>query len=331
MSVLTSYNSNAQNLIAVHNASASTFYTSLDTAITYAQNGDTIYIPGGNFSLLSTITKRLHLIGVGHNVDSTVATNITQINSPVTLEGSASGGSLIGLNICSSVQFGTSASNQNITNYTISRCKMNYINLGYSHPSSAINNTIAENIIGYIDGITSQSNVLMNNFVGTIYNFSTNSTFKNNVIFGSYSLCSGAVSSCCTAVVGVTNSLFENNIFLNTPGNVTNSIFNNNLFNSVLNISGNIGVNNIFDQPQNSIFQNQTGNIYNTTHNYHLKPGCPGISAGIDGTDIGIYGGLSWKEGSIPSNPHVQFKNIPNATDANGNLPVNIKVAAQNH
>lgn len=45
---------------------------------------------------------------------------------------------------------------------------------------------------------------------------------------------------------------------------------------------------------------------------------------------MGIYGGSTpWKEGAIPSNPHIFFKNISNATDGSGNLPVQIKVSAQ--
>ncbi|MBK7853102.1 MAG: hypothetical protein IPJ66_18780 [Bacteroidetes bacterium] len=42
---------NAQNLIAVQNVGQSTFYSNIDSAITYAQAGDTIYFPGGNFNL----------------------------------------------------------------------------------------------------------------------------------------------------------------------------------------------------------------------------------------------------------------------------------------
>jgi hypothetical protein len=47
---------------------------------------------------------------------------------------------------------------------------------------------------------------------------------------------------------------------------------------------------------------------------------------------VGIYGGaFPWKEGSIPNTPHVTNKNIGHTTNSNGTLPVNIKVAAQDH
>ena len=72
----------AQNLIAVQNGGNPAFYTNLDTAITYAQNGDTVYIPGGVFNLGTSyhINKQIHIIGVGHYNDSCQATGITYIS-----------------------------------------------------------------------------------------------------------------------------------------------------------------------------------------------------------------------------------------------------------
>ena len=62
----------------------------------------------------------------------------------------------------------------------------------------------------------------------------------------------------------------------------------------------------------------------------HLLPGSPGVGAGSDGTDIGIYGtGSPWKPGNVPYNPHFRSANIAGATNPNGELPVNIRVAAQ--
>ena len=65
-------------------------------------------------------------------------------------------------------------------------------------------------------------------------------------------------------------------------------------------------------------------------NNYRLKSTSLGHNAGTDGTDIGIYGGVfPWKDGSMPSNPHIISKTIPGTTDASGNLNVNIKVEAE--
>ncbi len=86
-----------QNLIAVQNGNTPAFYTVLDSAIIYAQNGDTVYIPGGIFHLTVQVAKSLHIIGVAHNPDSNLATGMTKINGSLTLAHEASNGILIGV------------------------------------------------------------------------------------------------------------------------------------------------------------------------------------------------------------------------------------------
>jgi len=43
--------SHSQNIIAVQHGTSASFYTNIDSAITYADNGDSIYLPGGIFIL----------------------------------------------------------------------------------------------------------------------------------------------------------------------------------------------------------------------------------------------------------------------------------------
>ena len=51
---------------------------------------------------------------------------------------------------------------------------------------------------------------------------------------------------------------------------------------------------------------------------------------GTDDSQIGIYGGVyyPYKEGAVPSNPHIQLQNIAPST-TNGLLNVQIKAVAQ--
>jgi hypothetical protein len=308
----------AQNLIAVQNGGVPAFYLQVDSAIVHAQNGDTLYIPGGAWNITQPIHKSLHLIGVGHNPDSTIATFSTTLNGNVVLAKGADNGSLTGVIITGRIQGTTDT----VASYTVSRCHI-YGNIDLNQNYS--NFTFVENIFqganfngGFHDCSFFNNIILCNmNFVS----INANIMFKNNFFYG--------------FITGL-YSLFENNIFkwAYILSYVSNSTFNNNLF--VENISfpaGTIvGANNIVNQPWNSIFVNQTGYTFSYTDDYHLQPGCPGKNAGTDGTDIGIYGGsYPWKEGSVPFNPHVQYKNISGTTDQSGNLNVNIKVAAQDH
>ncbi len=56
----------AQKLIALHHAGTASFYTTPLAAYNAAANGDTLYIPGGNFDGF-VMQKSLTLIGAGHN------------------------------------------------------------------------------------------------------------------------------------------------------------------------------------------------------------------------------------------------------------------------
>lgn len=236
------------------------------------------------------------------------------------------GGSLTGLYTQDAIVFGNGTNDGNINNYNVSRCNVSYI---ASNSNLAANNLFYENIVRTnISMANAQSNAFYNNIIaGSLVNVGANNVFKNNTflspdLYGNPS--------------NILNSVFENNVFIsvNSLASFNNNIFNNNLFveNLTFPYNANIGSNNIVNQAQNSIFISQSGNTFSYNQNYHLKATSPGVNAGTDGKDIGIYGGLfPWKDGSVPNNPHIQSKTISGTTDQNGNLQINIKVKAQDN
>ena len=324
------YTAKAQNLIAVqHSGSIPAFYTSLDDAVTNAQNGDTIYLPGGAFTFSSgIINKELHIIGVGHNPDSTFATGMTKINvlNNIYLVSGANNSSFDGLYINNgNIYAGTNSSDEDVDNITIIRCHItgNILLSALSTNWVVSNNIIDRDIYGMYhsnNSIYAQSNYISNNIIEACYYFGPNNQFKNNFFFAYYFPLS-QFKSC----------VIENNLFQYSSLNVQSCTLNNNIFmgNYIL-PSDCIGSNNIINQTQSSIFVNYSGNGFSYTDDYHLKSTCAGKNAGTDGTDIGIYGGaFPWKEGSVPHNPHIINKTIGGTTNSNGALPVNIKVSAQ--
>lgn len=298
---------NAQNLIAVQNAGTPSFFLKITEAIESAQNGDTIYIPGGSFGDC-TINKRLHLVGVGHDPDSTKATLVTFIPY-VLFDTGSSGSTLTGIRIGDLI---IGNGSDEIKNLIISRC---YI-VDCSFNIKCSNITFIQNIILNVWGSNNRDISFSNNKIGSLRDFEYCS-FRNNIIL---SIPSGG---------GVSLSVFENNYF-GSSGIVYNSILNNNISYSGFNITTqNVGANNLFYQDAGSIFVKEDSD-FEYGNDYNLQSDCEGKNAGKDGTDIGIYGGaFPWKEGSLPFNPHYQKIQISPTTDNNGNLNVNIKVAAQ--
>lgn len=329
--IICSYFVKAQNIITVQNGGTPSFYSILDTAITHAQNGDTVYIPGGAWAVNNstlTIDKELHIIGMGHNPDSTITTGMTKINAAnLHLVSGANSSSLEGLYLIGFIYSGSSTSNEDVDNIKISRCRIDG-NIVLSRLSTDW--IVTENIInGYIHGASfstsqpyAQSNCFFNNIIEQqpVF-FGPNNIFRNNIM-----LSLGAAS--------ITSSVFENNIFITNNLGISSCTFNNNLcaFNYTI-PNDCIGDNNIINQTITSIFINFSGNgSFSYTDDYHLQSTCPGKNAGTDGTDIGIYGGnFPWKAGSVPFNPHFITKTISGTTNSNGSLPVNITIGAQDH
>ena len=88
--------------------------------------------------------------------------------------------------------------------------------------------------------------------------------------------------------------------------------------------------NNILGLAPATIFSNELDGKYQFTDNIHLAGGSPGEGAGSDGNDIGIYGSDSpYKPGGVPHNPHFRRIDVAPGTDASGNLPAQVRVAAQ--
>jgi len=319
----------AQNVIAVQNGGTPSFYTTLDSAILNAHNGDTLFLPGGTFTISVAVDKCLHIIGVGYSRELNMATDRTQISGNITLQNEASNGSLMGFELAGGITGG-----ENISNYLVRRCAFGGLNLSGNNS----NWTLIENHLqGFSIAAPTVSNCFFFNNIcngtfpyGSPFGFDS-SIFKNNIFLYNYWTTGWDIA----AIIRAINSLFENNIFISSNysmGGIANSELNNNLFvesEPFNNCGGCWGLNNnIVGQDPSSIFVDfQNGN-------YHIQETSPGKTGGKNGTEegaeVGIYGGLyPWKDGALPPNPHFQLIDVAPKVDAEGNLNVRIKVETQ--
>lgn len=324
VAIATSVTVHAQT-IALHSATGVQIIkgnTALATAYAAAQSGDTLYLSGGTFTPPSVFDKKLMIFGAGHYVDSTLATGKTFINGNLTLTENADLFYLEGVEITGTFAI---TNNHSVNNVTIKRCKMNGLftvpgNLSTpSHNLALIENVFANAI--YLNN--AQSAIVSNCIIQINLAWSYGNVIKNNIMLFPDAF----------AIHDGTNNQISNNIFIGGAlSNGAGNIYNNNLFvvaspqyGTTPTISGNYtGI------AQTAIFVNQTGNAFNYEHNYHLQN--PTTYLGTDGTQVGIYGGtFPYKEGAVPTNPHIQVKNIAPKTDANGNLQIQIQVGAQNN
>ncbi|MFO7790750.1 MAG: hypothetical protein R6V32_09280 [Bacteroidales bacterium] len=329
----------SQSQFVVQNGTAAV-YSNINDALTAADNGDTIYVPGSSFALSNTtIDKTLHWIGTGHYPGYTNATGVSRITSDLTFTGNCDGSSFEGIYFTGDLNFGSS--DNETENLLFKRCRIDGTltlrTITSDNPD--IGTYITECVLKNIDGQNGSNCVVEKSLIfGAIIDF-YQSLFNHNSHTpserGYYNR--ETISHCVSCT-------FTNNIFAAYSGlydGTSSCVLNYNLFKgssgSIADFSteryDNTGSNNIFDVSEDEIFEKITGDmwIFSYDNDYHLKTGCPGIGAASDGTNIGIYGSSKpCKEGAVPFYPHITQFEIDNEA-GNGQLGVSIKVEAQDH
>lgn len=317
--MMVSYWSNAQSPIMLCDSLGNTctpFYH-IDSAITAAVDGSYLYLPGGVFTFGTTINKRLHIIGSGYSLDSALITNTTQISGGFALGSNAAGSSFEGLYLTGAITGPTTTFINNVSfmyvncisismklsNSVIRSCILRTGSSGGNTFYSGINNEILNS---YIVDISQLSNSVIQNCNGIYYaNSSVLNLFKNN-IFDRYP------APLSSANVGSGNSLVYNVYTSTCTSGCISSIF---AANNVLMTEANVFA---------------AGSL--TTSNMQLLAGSAALTAGENGTEVGVFGGLfPFKKGGVPSNPHIYQKVISASTNINGQLPVQIKVRAEDY
>lgn len=324
-SVIAVSSTSAQKSVALHsNGTTTVFYG--DSPLTEAYNaslsGDTLYVSGGSFAAPDTINKGLVIIGAGYSIDSTTATQRTYLmySGDITIGDNASNLYLEGMEF----QGGLHKLSAIATNLTIIRCKING-GLDFKGSGSPTNSAILQcNITGslVLQGFT--YSIISNCILSGNINSSNNNIFQNNVIlYGYYN--NPPISS------GNYNT-FKNNIFSTDQGPCYYNNFcrYNNFQRNVFRLASPFlgdypsDIENYKNIDLSTLYLNAPGG------DYHLLGDVSTNYLGDDGSEVGIYGGMSpFKEGAVPVNPHISRKSIVMSTDNNGYLKISFKVSAQ--
>ena len=333
--------SHAQVVVVQHGSSASVF-SNLDSAMTAASAGDYLYLSGGLFIVHGIwgsggdsihFYKPLHIVGAGINADSTSVTGITIIQAAITssnfgqiLIGSGADGSTFdGLFFnAQNVAFGNGNTQPDSAGHFIfSRCQFNAVvcsALGGGPNATNLNFEFHECIMnGLSEAGQGNCTATMDRCIisGECQSLSAAVTWTNCIMGGVTG--TGTINNCfvysgVTSWVNEFSAIYNNCLIVGAHPGAGSDIFNNCAF----------GAN------DTTVFVNVLSSAFSWSNDYHMAAGSPGINYGNDGHDIGIYGTATpAKPGFVPYNPHYTGATIPASTDANGNLNIDIHVAAQ--
>ncbi|MEM7369397.1 MAG: hypothetical protein AAF587_12415 [Bacteroidota bacterium] len=317
-----------------NNTNSAGQYTDLQTAFNAASPGDTIHIIGSQAPYLQArLEKRLTLIGAGYNSPNqfNFSTTITTLYLSESLPNNASGSVIMGCNIATLSWW----VNSDYDNITIERC--NISSLLTMRPNACSGWLIQNNIVNAINVGDNGAVVIRNNIIrhqilnsdeGTV--LITNNVFTKNFTTPYFSNVSAAM---------ITNNIFYQG---GGPTGCTSSTFNNNITyatsNNTLPYGTNTGSANMVGS--NPLFNNVTGMGFDYANDYRLASNSPGLNAGTDGTDIGIYGNTQpfpiggaapFLTSANPRVPQIMELNLLNATIFQGDsLTVQVKARKQN-
>jgi hypothetical protein len=343
----------AQNVIVLeHAAGSSEVFQTLPDAYHQAQNGDIIYLPGGTFSLGSdTIKKGISIIGAGHHADSALVTGVTYINSDITIGAGAHQFLLEGVYIAGNIWHAQASANfQRADNIMIRRCNFASLKSNGNNYTQGVNDSLfshnwqfVHNIIrgtlelGFLKDFNFSGNFVNGQILSAyrggsmtnnIFFFHSQSdaimaqvryvNFSNNVFRHDWTIATGPYA-CYAPPCGTWGNTFLNNIFEGGSVYLTADLYSQ--------ASGNL-----FNINFSSLFVSHAGGGYSYNDNYHFVSGSAGTAAGTDGTDLGVYGSnYPYRDGAVPFNPHIYYKNISPASNAAGQLQIHVKVRAQDH
>lgn len=314
-------------VFVVESGSTTTTYATIKLAVNALVDGDKLYLPPGQFSLVGctwtgysgnenngntlAIKKRVSIYGAGYNQGA---------NSTIIVDGTfmitrdAAGTTLTG------VRFEGYLTLDNVSNTMITRCMTNnYLPV----LGTGSNNYISECEIQNVSVDQNNGIILTKSLIKSTNTNCWNSTISNNIFF----YINHNLYNC---------SLF-NNVFVGNRSDVNSNLSVTYANNCSFSYNYWIGANPSSPASYNNTFNNEKVNQnFSTTFvdfnngDYHLKTGCVGINAGNDGKDVGVYGtAIPFKENRLPAIPYFAIKTISAETDASGKLPVNITVQAQ--
>ncbi len=294
-------------------------YTSLQAAIADSDEGDIILISGSTVSYGDVgISIRLTLIGPGSNIDFNGGSNAT-IGTITFSSSQASKSVLQGLRI-STITIGVPDCDE----VQVKRCDVSQVVHSVTDATRIPQKWLLEESVVFSSGISNyrDQNLPANWSIRNCYLFGTlqlnGSIFTNNVFYA------GSQSN-------TSANIFTNNIFISYSFNgIIQSSFANNIFDNTpaIDFTANSSSGNFFEtDPQ--IVNFQWRNFFGGDNS--LQPGSPGISAGTDGTDIGIFGGRGFLITGIPGIPTVESFIILNPTvPQNGTLNIKVEGKANN-
>ena len=312
----------AQSISVVAPDGTTKLYQTLTKAIEGASGGSVIYLPGGGFPINDSvkITKKLTIIGIGHKIKTENPDGYTTIGGNLFFNQGSDGSALMGCYVSGTVHIGNDGNNvddvliryNNIHHVWVgNKCMGTIVNQNYLREGVNFNGTsgrVTNNVIKYV--LDLDDGFISNNIITDLS--------------GYYDRVRAAILRCDRT--SITNNIILTDNYGHEGSNYYRYIHTgNDCF-----ASGNMCVINWGDDCINvnsegfnwaNVFENWNG--ISATSNFKFKKEYKQHEG-----KVGIYGGTKFNDDQLAPVPYIVGKDIPEQTDAAGQLHVKIRVKA---
>ncbi len=325
VAIVATITAGAQNIAVVNSSNNTKIYQTLDEAITEAEEGSIIYLPGGGFQVTDNakIDKQLTIMGVSHRGDTDNVDGATVISGNLNFIAGSSYSAVMGVYVSGDVNIATKT--DSVINFTMRYCNVNAVIVNHSKSTGMVINQC------YLRNTSDFSNCnvrLTNNIMHSVKQIN-GGYIDHNVITGSTSVYVGDwdYNYKSYALAFVASSTITNNFILNGA----NTHRGDNCFASNNCIGTGTWAENPVQLAENTewkaVFEAPDG--IKITSKYKVLEGSLAKNAGLDGTDLGIYGGSGFSDEALAPIPRIVSKKVAESTDSSGKLQIEVTVKAQ--
>ena len=309
----------AQNIAVVSPSNSTKIYQTLDEAITNAEKGSIIYLPGGGFTVTDNakIDKKLTIMGVSHRGDTDNVDGASIISGNLNFVSGSSHSSVIGVFVSGNVSLTDS-----IAQFTMRHCNVNSIQVKSSKSGGmVINQCYLRSDSNFGNCNVNITNCIFSTLQNVIGGVISHNVITSNVNYGSYQ------NPWTVALYRTKSSTITYNYFTN-PG--TNIHDGDNCYKDH-NCAGtkSWGDNSATlpkDTKWEDVFKAHKG--VTIASDYHLSDTWA-KSKEPDLTGIGIYGGSGFSDEALAPIPRIVSKKVAEQTDGSGKLQIEVTVKAQ--
>jgi len=308
----------AQNISVVTANGATTLVRTLDEAIAIVNEnpGCVVYLPGGGHPVSddSKITKKVTIIGIGHNIKADNVDGYTTITGNLFFNEGSDGSSVMGCYLTRNINIGYDG--KEVNDVLVRYCNIWDFNVWNNNCKGTVVNQC------YIRGgsyfYCAECDFTHN--IATFVRDLDNGTIENNILTGRYEGRHCAIDACDNCSIKYNVILGGNDGLMSGD----NSFAERNMAKGAIawgDSSYDIDPINVSEVEWTDIFENPDG--VKPTSNYHFKEAYKQYE-----NQVGVYVGNQFNNTGLPPVPYIVAKQIPMETDATGKLNIKIRVNA---